>query len=292
METSPFLNRPQGNLKIVPWNINSVKTKIEKSHVESFLSCYDIICLNEIKTSLPVSFPGYVSYISYDKMNGNRGGTCVFIKQYLNNYVIDMDISFADQVWFRLKCVPGVLYGACYVPPSDFEYFNYVQFSNIQEKIKMHEFNDRCIVIGDLNARLGTSFRELPVRIDKTQYSYPTLPDPVTTPNDNATAMLGICIDEQMLLVNNLQTPIIHFPSKKTFRKGREWVSELDTCFVSEDLVKYVQHYDVIYNESLPSDHAPIVIDFQPPSTCLDTLLTRASDLGLTWGRMPYSSQS
>ena len=118
------------------WNINSVKTKIEKINVESLLSNYDIICLNEIKTSLPVLFPAYTSYVSYDKSNGNRGGTCVFIKQYLNNYVYDMDKSIADQVWFKLKCVPGVLFGACYIPPSDSEYFNFMQFSSIQEKSK------------------------------------------------------------------------------------------------------------------------------------------------------------
>ena len=117
METSSFLIRPQGDLEILSWNINSVKTKIEKRHVQTVLSYYDIVCLNEIKTSLPVSFPGYVSYISLDKKNGNRGGTCVFIKQYLKMYVFDADLSITDQVWFKLKCVPGILFGACYVPP-------------------------------------------------------------------------------------------------------------------------------------------------------------------------------
>ena len=192
METSSFLIRPQGDLNIVSWNINSVKTKIEKRHIESVLSCYDIICLNEIKTSLSVSFPGYVSYISFDKSNSNRGGTCVLIKQYLKMYIFDVDVSIADQVWFKLKCVPGVLFGACYVPPSDSQYFNYSQLSSIQEKIKSNESHNGCIVIGDINARLGMSVCELPGLIGLPQYSYPTITDPITSPNDNATAMFGI----------------------------------------------------------------------------------------------------
>ena len=72
--------------------------------------------------------------MSYGKENGNRGGTCVFIKHWLNKYMFDVDISIADQVWFRLKCVPGVLFGSCYVPPSDSLYFDYAQISSIQEK--------------------------------------------------------------------------------------------------------------------------------------------------------------
>ena len=79
MAASSFLVRPQGDLNIVSWNINSVKTKIEKRNVETFLSVYNIICLNEIKTSLPVLFPGYVSYVSYDKEKSNRGGNlCIY----------------------------------------------------------------------------------------------------------------------------------------------------------------------------------------------------------------------
>ena len=78
-------------MNILSWNINSVKTKTEKTPVEIFLKTYDIICLNEIKTDLPVLFPGYVFYTSYDKANANRGGTCILISNYLNRFVFDID---------------------------------------------------------------------------------------------------------------------------------------------------------------------------------------------------------
>ena len=280
METTSFLKRPQVTLNIVSWNINSIKTKIEKPHIVSFLSFYEIICLNEIKTNLLIEFPGYVTYTSYDKINPDRGGTCVFIKKYLNNFLYSIDKSIPDQIWFRLRCLPGVLFGACYVPPSDSEYFSYVQLSNIQEKVKSNVCSNGVIIIGDMNTRLGVSVGELPGQISLAQYSYRIIPDPVSTPNDNATAMLGICVDEHLLVINNLKTSNMHFKSNKTYRKGREWVSELDTCVVSENIVKCVRSFDVILNNSLPSDHAPIAITLQPPSPCLENLMSRASDLG------------
>ncbi len=97
METTSFLKRPQGNINIISWNINSIKTKIEKDHVVSILNNYDI-CLNEIKTNLPVFFPGYALYVSCDRENYNRGGTCVFVKNSLNSYVFDVGKDTTDQV--------------------------------------------------------------------------------------------------------------------------------------------------------------------------------------------------
>ena len=279
MAASSFLTGPQDNLSIVSWNINSVKTKVEKRNVELFLSDYDIVCLNEIKTCLPVLVPGYVSYISFGRKNSNRGGTCLIIKQCLNKYIVDVDTSIADQVWFRLMCVPGVLFGACYVPPSDSQYFNYASISNIQEKIKCSN-GSKCIVFGDLNTRLGVAVRELPGGLGMLGYSYPNIPDPVPSPNDNATAVLGICVEEELFVVNNLKTPDAHFPSKRTFRRGGEWISELDTCTASKGLIKFILHFDVLHDNSLPSDHAPIMITLKPPTMYLESLLSRARDLG------------
>ena len=47
-------------------------------------------------------------------------------------------------------------------------------------------------MIGDMNAWLGTSIRELTELLGLLQYSYPFILDPIPTPNDNALALLGI----------------------------------------------------------------------------------------------------
>lgn len=58
-----FLGRPQHvqTVKIVSWNVNGVKTKLEKNCVQEFLLKNYIISLNEVKRALSVSFPAYLT---------------------------------------------------------------------------------------------------------------------------------------------------------------------------------------------------------------------------------------
>ena len=180
MESSFFLRKPQNHIQIASWNVNGIRTKLEKSYVSNTLFGCDVICLYEIKTPLPVSFPGYVSYVSRDQRNPHRGGTCVLVKQCLDSQMSEVDVAIVDQVWFKLRCVPGVVFGFCYVPSSDSPYFNHVLLSSVQEKVKTsHDNNDGCIVMGDMNARFGNSVHELPVALDLGQYSYHDIPDRV-----------------------------------------------------------------------------------------------------------------
>lgn len=131
-----------------------------------------------------------------------------------------------------------------------------------------------------MNARFGSSVRELLGRLDVAGISYPVISDPVPTPNDNARAVLGICIEEQLLVVNNLHKFDVHFVSQKTYCKRGEWISELDICIVSKGLLNFVECFEVVRDRTLPSDHAPIVITLQPPCPCLDIIEIRSSELG------------
>ncbi len=97
-----------------------------------------------------------------------------------------VDISMRDQVWLRLECGPGVLFGFCYVPPIDSPYFDCTLLSNIHTKVKMRRYGVSCMIVGDLNARFGHSFCELPVCLEQSQCSYRSIPDPLRTPNENA----------------------------------------------------------------------------------------------------------
>ena len=109
MECDGFLGRPLQHLrsiKLVSWNVNGVKSKLENNRVQDFLLQYDIICLNEVKTPLRVCLPGYVSYLSISKVSPHRGGTVVMIKNYLVQFVTSVDTGVEDQVWFQLRCVP------------------------------------------------------------------------------------------------------------------------------------------------------------------------------------------
>ena len=240
MEPTVFLDGPQllNQLCILSWNINGVKTKLEKKIVQDLLCKYDVICLNEVKTPLEVYFPGYVAYKSAVRGSNQRGGTVLLIRNMLASLIASVNVRIEDQIWIKFRYAPTVLFGFCYMPPTDSQYYSHYSFSSIQEQLMTDANSKAFCVVGDLNTRFGTLVRELSERVklaDGTNYSYPYLPDDVRVPNDNALILSNVCVETGMVLVNNLKTPTKHFFSDKTYKKGGEWVSELDTCTISSN---------------------------------------------------------
>lgn len=137
--------------------------------------------------------------------------------------------------------------------------------------------------MGDRNARFGASVRELlsVVEVPNCDYvSYPVIPDDVPVPSENAFILSSICQETNMLVLNNVKFGVHHFRSNKTYRKGREWVSELDTCIMSPSVLSRVTQFSVLQRESLPSDHAPITLTMTFPAVDVENLRTRAHHLG------------
>ena len=122
-------------MKILSWNINGVKTKLEKTVVQNLFYNYDLISLNEVKTPLPVSLPGYVTFASNARGSPERGGTVLFIKNHLSKCITNVDTSIEDQIWLQLSIAPRHQFGFCYIPPVDSQYYSHESFSAIQEKI-------------------------------------------------------------------------------------------------------------------------------------------------------------
>ena len=218
MESAVFITRPQHGrtIKILSWNINGAKTKLEKKHVVELLQRYDIISLNEVMTPLPVVFPGYVSYKSSVRGSDERGGTVLLIKNYLSKSIVSVDVGIQDQIWIQLRHAPKYLFGFCYVPPADSRYYSHDSFASVQEKLKTSEKCKEYCILGDMNARFGQYVRslvqgELP---DIDNYSYPVLPDDVQLPNENAFILSSVCKESGLLVLNNLQTPTNHFVSQ------------------------------------------------------------------------------
>ncbi len=62
------------------------------------LRAYNIIALNEIKTSQSVHFPGYMSYRGKTVGTADRGGIVVLMKNHLCSYVHNVYLSVGDQI--------------------------------------------------------------------------------------------------------------------------------------------------------------------------------------------------
>ena len=288
MEYAGFLVLPHQNnsfIRIISWNINSARTKLEDNNVYNFLSNFDIISLNEVKSSLDISIPGYVSFRS-KYVTGRaslRGGTVVMVRNCLASQVYNIDNSMIDQVWLQLRCIPAVMFAFCYIPPTDSTYFNHNLFAYIHEQMSDYKgYKDICI-IGDLNARFGSSIQNMPSRSNNPviqSFSYPVIPDNITSPNDNAFILSSICIDNDLVVVNNVKTPYCHFQSQKTFKRNMLWVSEIDTIISSFGMLGCFDQFIVHQTDWLPSNHAPVSINLKLPKVNLDLLLTRAENLG------------
>ncbi len=281
MELLEFLIEPQQHfLSILSWNINGARTKLEKCNVLKCISKYDIISLNEIKTTLSVSLPGYVGYRKLQKNLAHRGGTVVFVKNHLSQFVSSVDVSVDDQVWLKLDCVPSVLFGFCYVPPSDSPYFTHYSFAAIHERIVDSECSG-VVIMGDMNTRFGASVRDIlrdDLRVHDT-FTYPLIPDEVTNPNDNAFVVSTMCKDNDLLVINNLKYDSKHFVGGKTYKKKDVWVSELDVVVASRQLVCDIVGFHVHQTAHLPSDHAPITLEMRMPRVNLSMLDKRANML-------------
>ncbi len=195
----------------------------------------------------------YTSKKSKCKGTGERGGTVVLIRNCLVKGIKLVDTAVEDQVWLQFSFAPRVMFGFCYIPPQDSEYYSHYSFAAIQEKIKVNPNLSFCVV-GDLNARLGRRVRELPRLADfpdASSYTYP-----VPSPNDNATILSALCIEEKLLVIKNLKTLDKDFVSNKTYHKHSEWISELNICIVTLNFLKNISNFSVTHSDFLPSDHA------------------------------------
>ena len=197
-----------------------------------------------------------------------RGGTVVMVRNHLSAQVYNIDNSTLDQVWFQLICFPSLMFAFCYIPPTDSTYFSHSLFSNIHDKMSDYKNYKNVCIIGDLNARFGNSVRNIPSRstnIDIQSCSYPIIPDDITSPNDSAYILSSICVDNNLIVLNNVKTAIAHFPSQKTFKSRNQWVSEIDTVVTSYEMLNYLEQFTVHQTDWLPSNHAPMSINLKCP---------------------------
>ena len=239
---------------------------------------YDIIFLCETATNVVFSVPGY-HVITGKTTVPNRGGVVILVKNYLYEYITAVDITVNDQIWFAFSFMPSVLFGGCYIPPSDSRYYDVHAFSSIVSK-RMDNAPKSLCLFGDFNCRFGNDLSLLN-NADK-DLSYVPI-DPIIRPNSNGAVLLPLLSRNELFVLNNLVYSGVHFKGKLTYREGIRWISELDLFIMSLDIVPAVVNFSVDQNLEVPSDHAPVAITLDISSLCdvsSPALVSRASQLG------------
>jgi hypothetical protein len=229
LEPSTFCRRGPKYLKVGHWNIQGLRNKTDNINIINWFLEHDIVFLNELKTRLKFSVPGFSVYRA-KTVNPHRGGVAVLIKNYLEEYLTSVDTEGNDIVWLTFSFMPNVVIGGTYIPPIDLPYFSETLFSQIQEKCIDKDAN--YVIIGDFNARCGRSVDQL---VSDTNFKYRNFADDQS--NCNGRKVVGLCKDLNFVVVNGLSNNEKHFQSDYTFRRKDLWIYQVDLCLASRNLI-------------------------------------------------------
>ena len=254
-----------------------MKDKLESEWISNRMLSNTMILLSETKTSDLPSLSGFKT-INNPSKTPTRGGVAVLIKNCIFDNIIKIDKSYEGVITFEMNNLPFVTFVLCYVTPDDSPYYDKAFFGHLHSILNEKKENV-YVIFGDLNARTSTP--------DLTSVSpalrYPTCLDDRT--NHNGRLLINLCKDNQMVIVNNLCSAGKQFASNLSYRKGLQWVSELDYCVISLKGLKFVDSFDMmqtIEGSKLPSDHAMVKVGlkFNECSVPSEVLRCRAGDLG------------
>ena len=152
------VNGPK-QLVIGSFNIHGSHNKLERGEPSSWLMEHDIVFLCETMTCDMINAPGLTVFIGNNSTTtSNRGGTALLVKRNIAKFIYDIDRFVNDQICFFLSFVSNVIFGGCYIPPSDSSYCDGQCFSNILEKCFEHLERD-FILFSDLNSSLGLAIQ-------------------------------------------------------------------------------------------------------------------------------------
>ena len=227
-----------------------MRDKLENEQVRDWLFGHDIVVISETKTTAPPSVPGF---IAINNSKSRRGGVAVLVKRKVYQFVTAIDIQDEDMIWYELTVIPGVKFGAIYNEPTDSTFFRPQTLASISAHVDSDKL---CVICGDFNARLGNAVRRLGGG-DALEYG---IVDNGNNPNGKS--LLDICLGSNLAVVNNVTTSHGSFPGALTYRQRRRWVSELDLCVVSRELINCVAGLTVNQDLRFPSDHAPVSVTF------------------------------
>ena len=221
--------------------------------------------LIELKCSYVLSVPGFNMIRSAEREM--RGGVAVLVSNEIWHFVCDVD-SRRDQVWFRLSCVPEWKFGACYVPPADSLYFSPQSFSDVQEQASS---NDKVLLIGDFNGRMPNLSMfddvargvEYGINVDNGS-------------NAHGRELANICKWSKLYPVNHVTYDGKHLAGGLTFRKRMRWISQLDWCLCSFDVLSRIREFSVLDSSPLLGDHAALAVTVEVPGPGIDLTLNRA----------------
>ena len=159
-------------------------------------------------------------------------------------------------------------------PPDDSPYFEQADLG----ALAAHTINTaNVVVLGDLNGRVGVPSLMNPNGVP---YVYSGVVD--HTLNARGRAITNVCKNNSMVICNHLSYKDRQLAGNLSFRRGQQWISELDLCLASNDCFEQISVVNT-RQDVKGSDHAPLCVTLDIPSanvSSIDELLRRSAALG------------
>ena len=147
------------SIKLVTWNVNGLKNKIEELRRVAISKKWDIIMVEEtyVKENDKIKMEGFV-WFSGGGVKG-KGGVGMFVAEYIAQYVGIMKEDRTDMLWVKVevegrkKRMIGVVYGPDDKKPKVVKEEFFEELSNRVSEFKNGGWD--VVVMGDFNARVG-----------------------------------------------------------------------------------------------------------------------------------------
>ena len=203
----------------------------------SFVLNFHIVWLLEIKTTAKISVPGFYTYQNPSMYSGKRGGVAMLVKYSLLNFIKFVNMNAEGQIWVEFSCYPSLMFGGVYIPPSGSPYFVPTCFGNLGAVMNEHE---NVLALGDFNSRVG-----VPLLCNESlePYSYSGMID--LNINGSGRQLLNMCQSNNMVIGNHLVYGEHTFGGGLTFRRGSDWLSEIDLCIISQKLLNHLKSVEI-----------------------------------------------
>lgn len=145
-------------ISILSLNVNGLSSKLGVPEFVEYVSKYDILCFQETKLDCfdQIAIPDYILPFRQDrkKFKSRSGGTAVFVKKYLKEFVTELHGSCELVKWFKLHMhTTTIVCGCIYLPPEGSNYAEVNCFDSIEEDILNLCSTESICLMGDFNAR-------------------------------------------------------------------------------------------------------------------------------------------
>ncbi len=201
-----------------------------------------------------------------------RGGVAVLFKDYMWKQAYDFH-RLRDQVWFKLICMPGFKFGACYVTPHDSPYYSPQSFSDIQEQIHSE---DKTVILGDMNSRMPNLNDELNELSSGVSYS----PNVDSRSNMHGRQLLNLCKNHGLKPINHMQYKGQSYMGNFTYKQGRQWVSQLDWALCSKPVLPAIKEFNILQQTAIQTNHAALHLSVSVPIVSIQQIVERSRMLG------------